>query len=140
MPTFVVTATAGRLSADKKAAIANALVTIHSAENGVPRWCVQVIFHEISAGNHFIGDKFAPADQLWIYADTRPGRTTEKKTAMIDRMVKEVSTAGGVDESYIWVYVNEISEMAKFGMHFPPPGMEAAFVASLPVEVRQRYE
>jgi hypothetical protein len=60
----------------------------------------------------------------------------------MERFVKTnpVSTAGGVDESYIWVYVNEISEMAKFGMHFPPPGMEAAFVASLPVEVRQRYE
>jgi phenylpyruvate tautomerase PptA (4-oxalocrotonate tautomerase family) len=140
MPTFVVTVGVGRLSKDQKASIASVLTTIHNTENGVPRWCVQVIFHEIPAGNHFIGDKIVPADQIWINADTRPGRTAEKKSTMISRMVKEVSIASGVDASHIWVYVNEISMMAEFGMLFPPPGMEASFVASVVDEVRQRYE
>src|SRR6187402_3756942 len=101
MPTFTVTVTIGRLTAGQKAAIANTLATIHNIENGVPRWCVQTIFHEIPAGNHFIGDKTVPTDQVWINADTRPGRTAEKKSAMIGRMVKEVSEASGIDGSYI---------------------------------------
>ena len=140
MPTFVVTSRIGHLSAEKKTLIANTLITIHNTENGVPRWCVQVVFHEIPAESHFIGDKTAPVDQLWINADTRPGRTVEKKSMMISRMVKEVSAASGIDESYIWVYVNEISMMAEFGTIFPPPGMEASFAAGISDEVRQRHE
>jgi phenylpyruvate tautomerase PptA (4-oxalocrotonate tautomerase family) len=67
MPTYVVTAAVGRLSASQKQAVVEKISQVHSQEGGnVPEWLVQVVFNEIQAGNHFINKRLVPADQVWV--------------------------------------------------------------------------
>lgn len=59
---------------------------------------------------------------------------------MPQRMVKLCSEASGIDPSFFWIYLCDIPKMAEFGSVMPNPGGEAAWVASLPEEVKKRYK
>ncbi len=67
MPTYVVTVATGRFDASQKQAMVDRITQIHSQEGGnVPQYLVQVIFNEVTAGNHFINKRLVPADQVWV--------------------------------------------------------------------------
>lgn len=66
MPTYVCTAAAGRLSPEQKKKIVNVLTTVHSEEAHTGRFIVQVIFHEVQPGQHFINEIPVTSDQIWI--------------------------------------------------------------------------
>ena len=140
MPTFTVYHRDQHLSLAQKTAIAGILSNIHNTENGVPTWCAQTVFISMPEGDHFVGTKPVSSEHIFIRADNRPGRTMEKKTRMIERMVAEVSDAVGIDVSHIWVYINEVSVIAEYGMLYPPPGQEAEWVAKVPEDVKMRYQ
>ena len=59
---------------------------------------------------------------------------------MIERMVEEVSGATTLHSSHIWVYVNEVSVIAEYGLVYPAPGLEATWVAKVSEDVKQRYQ
>jgi phenylpyruvate tautomerase PptA (4-oxalocrotonate tautomerase family) len=89
MPTHVCSAAAGRLTSDQKAEIARSITATHHEVTGAPRYLVQVIFHDVALCSHYIAGRSAPADQIWVRADIRNGRTDEQKSQMLHRMLGE---------------------------------------------------
>jgi phenylpyruvate tautomerase PptA (4-oxalocrotonate tautomerase family) len=95
MPTYVCSAATGRLTTDQKAEIVRSITAIHHEETGAPRYLVQVIFYDVAPGNHYIAGRPAPADQIWVRADIRDGRTDEQKSQMLHRIMLDVGKASG---------------------------------------------
>jgi phenylpyruvate tautomerase PptA (4-oxalocrotonate tautomerase family) len=54
MPTYVCTAAVGRLTPVQKTEIVRRITAIHHEETDAPRYFVQVIFYDITPGNHYI--------------------------------------------------------------------------------------
>ena len=140
MPTYVCAAAAGRLTSDEKAKIVRSITAIHHEETGAPRYLVQVIFCDVAPGSHYIADRPAPADQIWVRADIRDGRTDEQKSQVLHRIMQDVGKASGAAEETVWVYLSEIpaENVAEYGRVLPPPGEEDAWFASLPDAMRER--
>jgi len=57
MPTYVCTAAQGLLRAAKKGAIAIAITRTHGEVTGAPAYFAQVIFQDVTEGDHFIGGR-----------------------------------------------------------------------------------
>jgi phenylpyruvate tautomerase PptA (4-oxalocrotonate tautomerase family) len=98
MPTYVCSAATGRLTPTQKTEIVRSITAVHHEETGAPRYLVQVIFHDIAPGNHYVAGLPAPADQIWIRADIRGGRTDEQKRKMLRRMMQDIGRASGAAE------------------------------------------
>ena len=140
MPTYTCTSTSGRLSSSEKQKLVNRITKIHSQEGGnVPEYLVQVIFHTLPPGDHFINKSLVPKDQIWINGIIRGGRSDAQKTAMVTRMMNECAEAIGVDRSYVWAYICDAEKTAEFGAVLPEPGKEKEWVEAIPREVRERY-
>jgi phenylpyruvate tautomerase PptA (4-oxalocrotonate tautomerase family) len=140
MPTYVCAAAAGRLTPDQKAEIARSLTAIHHEETGAPRYLVQVIFYDVASNGHYVAGRPAPADQIWVRADIRDGRTNEQKTKLLRRIMEDVGKASGAAEETVWVYLSEIlaGNVAEYGRVLLPPGSEDAWFATLPDALRER--
>ena len=140
MPTYVCSAAVGRLTPVQKAEIVNSITTIHHEETGAPRYLVLVIFHDLPPGNCYLGDRPAPADQIWIRGDIRSGRTNEQKSQMLRRIMRDVARASGAAEEAVSVALCELpaANIAEYGRVLPPPGAEDAWFSSLPDAMRER--
>jgi phenylpyruvate tautomerase PptA (4-oxalocrotonate tautomerase family) len=140
MPTYVCSTAAGRLDASQRAQIAEAITAIHGEEARAPGYLVQVIFHDIAPGSHFIGGRPAPDDQIWVRADIRSGRTDAQKQALLERCAADISRIAHASRDQVWVYICDLlpTAMLEFGRVLPPPGQEAEWFASLPAELQQR--
>jgi phenylpyruvate tautomerase PptA (4-oxalocrotonate tautomerase family) len=138
MPTYTVSAAAGRFSADEKLALAQAITHSHNEATGAQGFFAQVIFNEVNAGNHFLGGSPLRADQIFIHGHIRAGRPDERKQLLMSRIVEAVQRIMSVERRFIWVYVSEIppSQMIEYGHELPQPGMEDAWLAGLPQEDR----
>ena len=140
MPTYNCHVAPGRLSSSQKAEVVKALSQIHSEEGKAPAYLVQVIFTDLAPENHFINGRTVSSEEIWINGVIRAGRTDDQKTAMAQRMVKEVAEICGIDKSYIWVYISDLAKAAEFGSVLPVPGKEKGWYAALSEEVKKRYE
>ena len=140
MPTYVCAAAAGRMTSDQKAEIARRITAIHHEETGAPRYLVQVIFTDVAPGSHYIAGRPAPADQIWVRADIRDGRTDEQKRQMLHRIMQDVGKASGAAAETVWVYLDDIpaENSAEYDRVLPPPGSEDAWFATLPDALRER--
>ena len=83
------------------------MTAIHHDETGAPRYLVQVIFQDVAPGDHYVGGQPAPADQIWIRADIRGGRTDEQ-SQMLRRIMQDVARASGGAEDAVWIYLCDI--------------------------------
>jgi phenylpyruvate tautomerase PptA (4-oxalocrotonate tautomerase family) len=140
MPTYVCSAATGRLTPVQKTEIVRSITAIHHEETGAPRYLVQVIFHDVAPGNHYVAGRPAPADQIWIRADIRGGRTDAQKSQMLRRIMQDVGRASGAAEDAVWIYLCDIpaANIAEYGRVLPPPGEEDAWFSSLPDAMRER--
>jgi len=140
MPTYVCWSRAGRLLPEVRERIAKSITEIHHDVGRAPRYFVQVIFAELGDRSHFIGAAVASADQIWIRADIRTGRSQDQKTELLTRIAREVSDIAEVSKEEVWVYVSDIPgpSVLEFGHVLPPPGEEAAWFANLPSELQER--
>jgi phenylpyruvate tautomerase PptA (4-oxalocrotonate tautomerase family) len=140
MPTYVCSAATGRLTPDQKAEIVRSITAIHHEETGAPRYLVQVIFHDVAPGNHYIAGQPAPADQIWVRGDIRGGRTDEQKSKMLNRIMRDVGKASGAAAETVWVYLSDIpaQNIAEYGRVLPPPGNEDSWFATLPNALRDK--
>ena len=140
MPTYVCSAATGRLTSDQKAEIVRRITAIHHEETGAPRYLVQVIFCDVAPGSHYIAGRPAPADQIWVRADIRDGRTDGQKSQMLHRIMQDVGKASGAAEETVWVYLSEIpaENIAEYGRVLLPPGSEDAWFATLPDALREK--
>ena len=140
MPTYVCSAATGRLTPIQKTEIVRSITAIHHEETSAPRYLVQVIFHDLAPGNCYLGDRPAPADQIWIRGDIRSGRTNEQKSQMLRRIMQGVGRASGAAEDAVWVYLCDLpaANIAEYGSVLLPPGEEDAWFSSLPDAIRER--
>lgn len=142
MPTYTVTAQAGRLNAGHKADIAAAITRVHNRVTGAPTYFAQVLFVDVAPGNYFIGGVPLAADQVFVHGQIRAGRSVADKDQLIAGMLKEVAEAAGAAQHAVWVYILDLlpRQMVEFGHVLPEPGGEAAWTAALPPEDRERME
>jgi phenylpyruvate tautomerase PptA (4-oxalocrotonate tautomerase family) len=140
MPTYVLTAALGRLTPVQKSEIVRFIAAIHHEETGAPRYLVQVIFYDVAPDSHYVAGRLAPADQIWIRADIRSGRTNEQKNQMLRRIMQEVGRVSGAAQETVWVYLSEIpaANIAEYGRVLPAPGDEDAWFAALPDALREK--
>jgi phenylpyruvate tautomerase PptA (4-oxalocrotonate tautomerase family) len=140
MPTYACSVAAGRLTPAQKLEIVQSITAIHHEETGTPRYFVQVIFYDVAPANHYIAGQLAPAGQIWIRGDIREGRTEERKSQMLSRILREVGRIGEIAEEDVWVYLSDIPahNIAEYGRVLPVPGAENAWFATLPATLRER--
>lgn len=142
MPTYFVSTAANRLSAAEKQNIASAITRIHNEVTNAPIFFAQVIFNEIPTGNHFMGGNLASPDDVFIHGLVRSGRSLQQKCDLLVRIVDAVGAATMIPRRCIWAYVAELppTQMAEYGRILPEPGLENAWLASLPGEDRAHIE
>jgi phenylpyruvate tautomerase PptA (4-oxalocrotonate tautomerase family) len=140
MPTYVFTTSKNRLTSEQKKSVVEIVTNAHAEATGAPRFVVQVIFNEIDAEQHYINGIPVSRDQVWVRADIRAGRTEAQTQDIINRITTFGSAATGIDATYFWVYICDITTMSEFGSVMPKPGGEGKWIASLPAEVKTRYK
>jgi phenylpyruvate tautomerase PptA (4-oxalocrotonate tautomerase family) len=140
MPSFVCSAATGRLTPVQKTEIVCTITAIYHEETGGPCYMVQMIFHDVAPGNHYLAGRPAPADQIWIRCDTRSGKTNEHKSQMLRRIMRDVARASGAPEEAVSVLLCELpaANFLEYGRVAPAPGEEDAWFSSLPDGLRER--
>ena len=141
MPTYAFT-TSRELTPEQRARLVESVTSIHAVEATAPRYFVQVIFYKVEPGSIYIGSEAASSDHIWVRADIRSGRTSAQKAKMLQRIMRETSEILGISEQAVWVYISDIPApgVLEFGNVLPEPGGEKQWLASLPVELREKLE
>jgi phenylpyruvate tautomerase PptA (4-oxalocrotonate tautomerase family) len=139
MPTYVCTAAVGRLTLAQKKEIVRSITAIHHEETGAPRYLVQVVFYDVAPDSHYVAGRPASANQIWVRGDIRGGRTSEQKSQMLRRIMRDVARASGAVEDTVWVYLSEIpaANIAEYGCILMRPGEQDAWLSSLPGALRE---
>ncbi|RDK11944.1 tautomerase family protein [Cupriavidus lacunae] len=142
MPTYVVHAASDLLSQKTKQEIAASITDSHNKVTGANSFFAQVIFLDISIGNHFVGGRPLRHDQVFVHGHVRAGRTPEQKADLLKRIVAGVCKIAGVPKVSVWGYLSELppSQMIEYGELLPQPGQETQWMASLPPEARNFME
>jgi phenylpyruvate tautomerase PptA (4-oxalocrotonate tautomerase family) len=142
MPTYRVAAATGLLSVERKQRIAMAITRAHNQVTGAQAFFAQVVFSDVTAGNHFVGGAPLQGDHVFVHGHIRAGRTPERKRQLLLELVAAVARAGGIEPNRIWAYIDELSpgQMAEYGHILPEPGEEASWLAGLPAADRALME
>jgi len=140
MPTYTISHSGFDLGADQKEQIANNITRTHNLMTGANAFFVQVIFHGLSQGNHFIGGKPVTEPQLFLHGQIRAGRTPEVKEKLVAGLRDALVKDSGLDKSQIWVYLVDLipSQMVEFGEFLPPLGREPVWFARLSPDLRTK--
>jgi len=141
MPTYIVTAPQGRLSAAQKTMLAEEITRVHCEMTGAPSYFAQVIFHDVPEGNYFVGGKpLKGLDHVYLHGTIRGGRDSATKELMLVELMRVVSKSAQLEEHCIQVYLSDIParQVLEFGKILPLPGEEAAWFDSIPQSLRDR--
>lgn len=141
MPTYIVTAPQGRLSAVHKIKLADDITRVHCDITGAPSYFAQVIFHDVPGGNYFVGGKaLKDVDHVYLHGTIRAGRDASTKERMLVELMRLVSRSAQMQEHCVQVYLSEIParQVLEFGKILPLPGEEAAWFDSIPEPLRDR--
>jgi phenylpyruvate tautomerase PptA (4-oxalocrotonate tautomerase family) len=142
MPTYVVTAPAGRLSAAQKERLAGRITETHCQRTGAPAYLAQVIFTDVTPGNYFLGGKPLKDDNIFVHGQIRAGRGPEIKEPLILDLMRATAEVAQTHESHVQVYIVDVParQIAEWGQLLPLPGEEAAWDAAIPDAVRVRMK
>jgi phenylpyruvate tautomerase PptA (4-oxalocrotonate tautomerase family) len=142
MPTYTVHAATGRLDARQKQRIAEVITRAHNEVTGAQTFFAQVIFLDMPQGDWYVAGHAVKADQVYVHGQIRGGRTKEMKTALIERLLGDVSQAAGIRRNQCWVYIIDLvpSFTAEYGNILPEPGTESQWLANLRPEDRELME
>ncbi|MFM7506365.1 MAG: tautomerase family protein [Rubrivivax sp.] len=140
MPTYVVTAPAGRLSAPQKERLAGRITDIHCRLTGAPAYLAQVIFSDVAPGNYFLGGKPLQDDNVFVHGQIRAGRGPEIKEPLVLELMRATAEIAQTHESHVQVYIVDVParQIAEWGQLLPLPGEEAAWQAAIPEAVKRR--
>ncbi len=138
MPTYYCIAPAGLLDPAKKAAIAKEITRVHNEVTGAAGFFAQVIFTDVTKGNHFMGGVELKADQIFVHGFIRAGRSLPDRRKLVTGFTDVLAKISGLSKKLVWAYVVEIPprQMVEYGHVLPEPGDEATWLASLPEEDR----
>lgn len=133
MPLYECATTAGTLSEEQRAEIANGITRAHVEITGAPFEFVHVAFPELPAGYTFTGG--VPASPILIRGNIRAGRTEEVRQTLMRRIYELVSAATGVEPTRLLVAVADFPPhwAMEAGMILPAttPEAEQEFIAKL---------
>jgi phenylpyruvate tautomerase PptA (4-oxalocrotonate tautomerase family) len=134
MPTYVCSIRPGLLDDNQKTDVAKAITRNHHEATGAPPYFVQVVIDEKPTAQRYVGGEPAAADQVWIRADIRSGRTLEQRSGLMLAIMRDVARIAGIDETLIWVYLCNLepTDMVEYGQVLPPPGREQEWFDALP--------
>ena len=141
IPTYIVTAPQGRLSAAQKNQLGEDITRVHCDITGAPSYFAQVIFNDIPEGNYFVGGKvLRGVDHVYVHGTIRAGRDGATKERMLVEFMKVVSKAAQLEEHCVQVYLSDIParQVLEFGKILPLPGDEEAWWESIPEYLRAR--
>jgi phenylpyruvate tautomerase PptA (4-oxalocrotonate tautomerase family) len=138
MPTYHCASPTGLLDASRKSAIAAEITRIHNAVTGAASFFAQVIFTDITKGNHFMGGAPLASDQIFVHGFIRAGRSVADRERLVSEMVTALAALAGLPKRSVWIYVSEIParQMAEYGHLLPEPGGEQSWLDGLPAEDR----
>ncbi len=138
MPTYVCSIRPGLLDKAQKMDIAKAITRNHHEATGAPPYFVQVVIDENATARRYLGGELA-ADQVWIRADIRSGRTVEQRNGLTLAIMRDVARIAGIDEASIWVYLCNLepTDMLEYGHTLPLPGREQEWFDALPSALRE---
>jgi phenylpyruvate tautomerase PptA (4-oxalocrotonate tautomerase family) len=137
MPTYVCSVRPGLLDENQKTDVAKAITRNHHEATGAPPYFVQVVIDEKITAQRYLGGEPA-ADQVWIRADIRSGRTVEQRSGLMLAIMRDVARIADIEESSIWVYLSNLepTDMVEYGHVLPLPGREKEWFDSLPATLR----
>jgi len=133
MPTYHVSVRQGLLNETQQDKLAKFITLAHTRATGAANYFVQVVIDENASGARYLGGR--PSDgHIWIRGDIRAGRTKEQRQRLMLDIMRGVSEISGVEESLVWVYLNNLEpdDMVEYGRVLPLPGKEAEWFHSLP--------
>ncbi|MEO8740081.1 MAG: 4-oxalocrotonate tautomerase family protein [Casimicrobiaceae bacterium] len=143
MPTYVVTAPQGRLSAQQKQRIGADITRVHCTVAAAPAYFAQVIFHDVPEGNYFVGGKLLrQPDHVYVHGEIRAGRDSATKETLVLELMRAVAEAAELETHCVQVYVADVParQIAEYGQLLPLPGGEAAWWEAIPAELRKHME
>ena len=132
MPTYQCIVPPKLLNAAQKQEMAQTIVRIHCKATGAPHYYAQVIIDESDQRVRYLGGKPQP-NHIWIRADIRSGRSAEVKGKLMLDMMRAVSKISGVDETMVFIYLNELEgpDIVEYGEILPGHGHEQTWFATL---------
>ena len=121
---------AASLDADTRAALAEAITTVHASVMSTPRIFVNVVFIEYEPTAYFTGGQ--PAAVSSITAAIRAGFDDAQRSELLTRLSESWSSITGQDARRITVSLDEIDGSARMegGMILPSLGEEAIWAQS----------
>ncbi|MEY4207975.1 MAG: hypothetical protein RLZZ20_1127 [Pseudomonadota bacterium] len=140
MPTYVVTAAAGRLSKQQKSDLAASITKIHCTVTGAPAYFAQVLFNDVPEGNYFIAGKPLTEDIVFIHGQIRAGRDLEVKQRIMMGLLDAAADIAQMEKSNIQIYLLDLpaKQIVEWGKILPNPDEEAEWFASVPDHVKKR--
>jgi phenylpyruvate tautomerase PptA (4-oxalocrotonate tautomerase family) len=134
---------AGSLDADTRAALADAITTIHSAVIGVPRTFANVVFTEYEPTACYTAGR--PNEVCAITGTLRAGHDSTLRGELLARLSASWSSVTGHQSHQILVYLNEVDHGSHMeaGMMVPSLGEEAVWTRQHSRELEdlhQRHE
>jgi hypothetical protein len=75
--------------------MAREITRVHNEVTGATLYFAQVIFHEVAAGNYFVGGKPLTDDQIFLHGQIRAGRSAiDRKRLLLSLRQVVVESAG----------------------------------------------
>jgi phenylpyruvate tautomerase PptA (4-oxalocrotonate tautomerase family) len=130
MPLYQCLVPAGSLDVDTRAALAEAITTVHSSVISVPRIFVNVVFIEYEPTAYFTGGR--PNVASSISATIRAGFDDTVRSELLTRLAESWSSITGQDKRRITVSLDEVDASSRLegGMILPSFSDEAIWARS----------
>lgn len=128
MPFYQCLVPAGSLSADNRAALAEAITEVHCNVTGAPRGFVNVVFVEYDPTAYFTAGK--PNRCSAINGTIRAGRDRETRARLLTELSQAWVSITGQDARQLLIGLNEIdpTSIMEAGLIMPAPGEEAEWL------------
>ncbi|GAP36502.1 4-oxalocrotonate tautomerase family protein [Piscinibacter sakaiensis] len=143
MPTYVVTAPQGRLSAAQKQRIAADVTRVHCSVTGAPAYFAQVLFNDVPEGNYFVGGRLLQgSEHVFLHGQIRAGRDEPTKERLLLELMAAVAEGASLPVDAVQVYLVDVParQIAEYGRLLPRPGEEAAWWDAIPPALKARME
>lgn len=124
MPVYQCYSPKGLLTDAAKADIAGEITSIHTTATGAPELYVNVLFHEIAAGDCFVAGK--PAAHSYLFGAIRHGRDIETRQGMLRDFSRMWTRITGQSEAELLIALDEAdpANAVEAGLILPEPGHE----------------
>ena len=136
MPQYHCFVQRDRWSADQKAALAEAITSVHCEVTGAPRHFVHMIFHHMPKKDWFTAG--AASRFSIVNAYIRSGRTDQQKAELMSQISRRWSEVTGQSERALVITLTDVrpEHWMEAGRMMPQPGEEKEWFERLSAAAR----